>query len=87
MADATQVYVFQQFERVPVYHLPSWLVGTEGWRERDDGGEQSLVACGIAAFTWKSGGNSTDHAISLRRDHAELFARLCKRCDALEQAA
>ena len=83
MADATTVFVFQQFDPKPVYHLPTWLVqGRQGWRELEDGGEQSTCLCGLATWTWRPGnGTNTEHAIRLRWDHARVIGRMCKRCE------
>ena len=88
MADATQVYIFSQYERVPVFHLPAWLVGRDGYRDNEDGTEDFLVGCGRQYGHWsQESGQNSDRAIQLRRDHASLFARLCGRCDRLEKAS
>lgn len=79
--EATTVFVFQQFEKVPVYHLPAWLVdGREGFVQLHDGSEQGKVACGIPYVTWKPAGDEVVRAIRLRWDHAQTIGRMCLDC-------
>jgi hypothetical protein len=87
-ADATAVWVFQPFESVPVYHLPSWLVANDhgGWRRTDNGGEEYLVACGRPWAVQGPTGNQRDRAQMMRRDHASMIGRLCLDCARLERA-
>lgn len=86
--DATSVYVFQQFDPRPIYHLPPWLVNgrrgddeqIEPTRRLDDGGEEYLVACGLAWGVYRPEGNNTDRAIRIRWDHARQIGRMCWAC-------
>jgi hypothetical protein len=86
--NATTVFVFQQFDPAPVYHLPAWLVdGRESYRETEDGGEEMKVACGRVYSTYKPEGNQIDHAIRIRWDHARAIGRMCKDCQDLYYGA
>lgn len=90
--DATRVIILEEWQRVPVFH--EYRRDHKRTRTaRDDGttlvANESRSVCGVLRYRWSwvddGTGASKDYksetfGIDLRRDHAQSFARPCRRC-------
>lgn len=70
MTDTSSVYIFKTWEATPVYHDYGRIAEISGGRGTGD-----VTKCGLVMYD-----GNIQYRATLRRDHADSFARPCGKC-------